>query len=268
MPLRFGARVALSELAFASAMSIGGAGSLAVGGWLLVDRGCAPAQVAERSAVLFLLTSAINVITLVLMGGGLFLGFLPGPRSPLLSIVPAGVGVAVLAFFLALPRFAKRLGEARAPGRMRSLLIGTAASIRDTERLLFSLDWRLLGAIGYLWFDIGVLIVCFAASGHVPPLAAIVLAYQVAYLSNFIPVPGNLGVLDGSFIGMLVLYGVGATTATAATLVYHAIALWIPAIWGTLAFLIVRRARGEPLSLRPASERQAGEAEREQQAPR
>ena len=69
-PVRFGARVALSELAFGAAVSLGGAGSIAVGAWLLVERGGNPARVAERSAVLFLLTSAINVITLVLAGLG------------------------------------------------------------------------------------------------------------------------------------------------------------------------------------------------------
>src|SRR5665648_505546 len=37
-PIRFGARVALSELAFGAAVSVGGAGSLAVGAWLLVER--------------------------------------------------------------------------------------------------------------------------------------------------------------------------------------------------------------------------------------
>ena len=45
-----------------------------------------------------------------------------------------------------------------------------------------------------------------------------------------------------------------ATLATAATVVYHAIALWIPAMWGTIAFLILRRSRGEPLKLRPPRE--------------
>jgi uncharacterized membrane protein YbhN (UPF0104 family) len=43
-----------------------------------------------------------------------------------------------------------------------------------------------------------VLLACFAALGHVPPLAAVVLAYQLAYLSNFVPIPGNIGVLDSS----------------------------------------------------------------------
>ena len=109
---------------------------------------------------------------------------------------------------------------------------------------MFRPDWRIIGAIGYLWFDIAVLFACFAAAGHVPPLAPVVLAYQIGYLSNFIPVPGGIGVLDGSMIGMLVLYGVGGTVATAATLVYHAISLWVPAIWGTIAFIGCRRPRG------------------------
>jgi uncharacterized membrane protein YbhN (UPF0104 family) len=250
-PVRFGARVALSELAFGAAVSLGGAGSIAVGAWLLVDRGGNPTRVAELSAVLFLLTSAINVVTLVLAGLGLWVGVLPGPGSPLLSVVPAAVGTAALVFFLALPPVTERMAAGRAPGRLRTILTETAETIRLTEQLLARRDWRIIGAIAFLWCDIAVLAACFAAAGVVPPLATIVLAYQIGYLSNLVPVPGNIGVLDGSLVGMFVVYGVRATLATAATVVYHAIALWIPAMWGTLAFVILRRTRDEPVTLRP-----------------
>jgi uncharacterized membrane protein YbhN (UPF0104 family) len=253
-PVRFGARVALSELAFGAAVSLGGAGSIAVGAWLLVERGGNPTRIAERSAVLFLLTSAVNVVTLVLAGLGLFFGVLPGPSDPLLSIVPAGVGTAALVLFLALPSFSERLAANRRPGRVRTLLVEIASSIRLTEQLLATRDWRIIGAIAFLWCDIGVLAACFAAVGVVPPLAALVLAYQIGYLSNLVPVPGNIGILDGSLVGMFVLYGISATLATAATVVYHAIALWIPAMWGTAAFLILRRTRHEPITLRPPRE--------------
>ncbi|HLH66884.1 MAG TPA: lysylphosphatidylglycerol synthase transmembrane domain-containing protein [Solirubrobacteraceae bacterium] len=251
VPLRLGARVALSELAFGAAVSIGGAGSVAVGAWLLVERGGDPTRVAERSAVLFLLTSAINVFTLILAGLGLYLGVLPGPRNALLSLVPAIVGVLVLALFLALPGISDRLARRRGEGRVRSLLLELATTIRMTEAILFRLDWRIVGAIAYLWCDIAVLAVCFAAAGHVPPLAVIVLAYQIGYMSNVIPVPGGIGVLDGSMVGMFALYGIAATATTAATIVYHAISLWIPAMWGTAAFVILRRSRNEPIALRP-----------------
>jgi uncharacterized membrane protein YbhN (UPF0104 family) len=250
-PLRFGARVALSELAFNSAVSLGGAGSVALGGWLLVERGAPVDRVAERSAVLFLLTSAINVITLVLAGLALFLGVLPGPHNALLSLLPAAVGTVVFAFFLALPRLIDRGLARRLPRRLDVTLRTTAMSIRDTWQLLRRPDWRIVGAIGYLWFDIGVLIACFAALGHTPPIAPIVLAYQIGYISNAIPIPGGIGVLDGSLIGMLALYGISAVDSAAATVVYHAIALWIPAVWGTIAFIILRRTRREPLQLRP-----------------
>jgi uncharacterized membrane protein YbhN (UPF0104 family) len=252
-PIRFGARVALSELAFNAAVSLGGVSSVAMGGWLLVERGAPLGRVAERSAVLFLLTSAINVITFFLAGFALFAGA-PGPSNPLLSILPAGVGVIVFAFFLLLPRWIDRGLGRRLPARVHTVLSGTAQSIRDTERFLIKPDWRIVGAIAYLWLDIAVLIACFAALGTSLPLAAVVLAYQIAYLSNAIPVPGGIGILDGSLVGMLVIYGATATTATAATLVYHAIALWVPAMWGTIAFVILRRTRCQPLELRPTRE--------------
>jgi uncharacterized membrane protein YbhN (UPF0104 family) len=221
-PRRLGARVALTEEAFGAAVSLGGAGSLAVGGWLMVERGALPVRIAERSAVLFLYTSAINVFTLILAGLGLALG-LPGPSSPLLSIVPATVGALVLVLFLLLPRYVDRIVGRVRPGRLHTFLTETAASVRDTVRLTFRPNWRIIGAIGYLWFDIAALFACFAAAGRMPPLAPVVLAYQIGYPSNFIPVPGGIGILDGSMIGMLVIYGVGGTVATAATLAYHAI---------------------------------------------
>ncbi len=181
----------------------------------------------------------------------LYLGILPGPSNPLLSALPAAVGLAVLGFFLAAPRLSELGAARRAPGRIQTLLTATAESVRDTRGLLSKPNWRLAGAFAYLWCDIAVLAACFAATGHSPPLAAIVLAYQIGYLSNVIPIPGGIGVLDGSMVGMLVLYAVAATPAAAATLVYHAIALWIPAMWGALSFIILRRTRHEPLALRP-----------------
>jgi uncharacterized membrane protein YbhN (UPF0104 family) len=219
----------------------------------MVERGSNPGRIAQRSAVLFLYTSAINVVTLILVGLGLFLG-LPGPSNPLLSILPAAVGAVVLALFLLLPRYVDRICRRVRPGRLQAFLTGTASSVRDTTQLLRRPDWRILGAIGYLWFDIAVLFACLAAAGHWPPLAPVVLAYQIAYISNFIPVPGGIGVLDGSMIGILVLYGVGGTVATAATLVYHAISLWVPALWGTVAFVLLQKTKKQPVVLRNPTE--------------
>jgi uncharacterized membrane protein YbhN (UPF0104 family) len=256
-PIVFGARVALTEMAFGAAVSLGGAGSIAVGAWLLRERGVEAGQIAERSAVLFLLTSAINLFTLAGTGLALGLGILPGPRNPLLTFLPAGIAIAIFLFFLALPRVSERGARALVAGRLATVLEATAKTIRATRRRMLRPDWRLLGAVGYLWFDIGVLWACFHATGYTPPIAVIVLAYQIGYLANVVPIPGNIGVLEGSFVGMLVLYGVRATPATAAAVVYHAIALWIPAMWGTVGFVRLRRSRQEPLTQRPTREERA-----------
>jgi uncharacterized membrane protein YbhN (UPF0104 family) len=248
-PIVFGARVALTEMAFGAAVSLGGAGSIAIGAWLLHERGVPKGRIAERSAVLFLLTSAINLITLAGTGLLLWVGILTGPRNPLLSLVPGGAAVAIFVFFLLLPRLSEHFARDRT-GRIATGLHATATTIRVTRGTLLRPDWRLIGAVAYLWCDIGVLWACFQATGHSPPIAVIVLAYQIGYLANVLPIPGNVGVLEGSFVGMLVLYGVAATPAAAAAVVYHAIALWIPAVWGTFGFLRLRRTLRQPLEPR------------------
>jgi hypothetical protein len=48
---------------------------------------------------------------------------------------------------------------------------------------------------------------------------------------------------------MLILYGMDGTVAAAATSSI-AIALWVPAIIGTLAFMLLRRTKGRPIVLR------------------
>jgi hypothetical protein len=80
---------------------------------------------------------------------------------------------------------------------------------------------------------IAVLWSTFSAVGHAPPAAALILGYTIGYLANTLPVPGGVGVLDAGLVGALMLYG--AAPAAAAVLVYHAIALWVPATGGMLA---------------------------------
>jgi Lysylphosphatidylglycerol synthase TM region len=168
--------------------------------------------------------------------------------------VPAAVGAVVLVLFLMLPRYVDRIVRRLEPGRLHTSLTDTAASVRDTERLLFHPDWRIIGAIGYLWADIAVLFARFGAAGHIPPLGPGGSGVPDRLPVGLHPVPGGIGVLDGSMIGMLILYGVGGTVATAATLAYHAIALWVPAIWATIAFIALERNKKQPIILRNPTE--------------
>jgi uncharacterized membrane protein YbhN (UPF0104 family) len=241
-PRRLARRLAWSEQAFQGAVSLGGAGGLGLGAWVLHIVGVPAGRIADRSAVFFILTSAINVFVLVVSGLGLAVGLFAGPGNLLLSVVPAAVGVAVIAFFLALPRFAGRIaGRFEDHARVASLMRGLGESIRHTEGLLRARDWRLVGPFGYLLFDVAVLWASFRAAGAAPPAAALVLAYQIGYLANVVPIPGGVGALDAGIVGALVIYGVNATHATAAVVIYHAIALLVPTVIGTIAFALLRR---------------------------
>jgi uncharacterized membrane protein YbhN (UPF0104 family) len=108
-------------------------------------------------------------------------------------------------------------------------------------------DWRLVAAAGYLLFDIAVLWACFRAFGAEPPLAAILLGYQLGYLANVVPVPGSLGALEGGLTGALLLYGTSPGPTLAAVIAYHAIALWVPTIGGTIAFASLHGTLRRPL---------------------
>ncbi|HWE14055.1 MAG TPA: lysylphosphatidylglycerol synthase transmembrane domain-containing protein [Solirubrobacteraceae bacterium] len=216
----------------------GGVGSLAVGGWLLHLAGMPTKRIVQRSSGLFFLTSAINVLTLAAAGLVLLLGFAAGPHDALRDGLPVIAAVGAGAFVLGLPRIARRIsGEHPRAAWMDDIAVGIPAARSALARP----GWRLLGALGYLLFDIAVLWTAFAAVGPLPPLAPLVVAYLVGYLANALPVPGGIGVLDGGLVGALVLYGLPVTHAAAAVLIYHAIAFWVPTLGGTLAYLRLRR---------------------------
>jgi len=241
VPARFAALVATAEQAFGAVVPVGGAGGIAAGAWLLSRAGLPLGAIAERSAVLFLLTSATNVVTLVLAGAGLAIGVLPGPRDLLLSAVPAGAGLAVLILFVGLARFAS--GGLGAGSTLRSgALRATARASVTTARVIRRPGWRLaVGALTYLFCDVAVLWLAIHALGYEVPAAPLVLAYLIGYLANAIPIPGGVGVLDGGLAGALLLYHVPASAALGGVLLYHALALWIPAFSGTVGFIAAQR---------------------------
>jgi uncharacterized protein (TIRG00374 family) len=81
----------------------------------------------------------------------------------------------------------------------------------------------------------------FHAFGSAPPLAIVWIAYLIGELGGLIPVPGGIGGVDLGLVGTFALYGVPITAAASAVLAYRAIALWVPAILGSVAFVALRR---------------------------
>jgi uncharacterized membrane protein YbhN (UPF0104 family) len=206
-------------------------------------------HIARRTVAFFLLTSAANVSALIVVGLGLAVGAFPGRASLVATLIPAGVAAlgivgALLAGRLA-DRTQRRLSHRR-PGEPPSRVVRTLRAVADGVNEALALLRRhdrnvILGSIGYLAFDIMVLWATFHAFGASPELAIIWIAYLIGELGGLIPLPGGIGGVDAGLIGALVLYNTPLTVASAAVLAYRAVALWVPAVFGTGAFLWLRR---------------------------
>jgi uncharacterized membrane protein YbhN (UPF0104 family) len=228
---------ALAWTAMASGVLLpgGGVGGLAIGGWLISLTGAPTRWIVRRSSGIFFLTSAVNGAAII-VAGALLLGGAEGPHDFARAGVPLLAAALITLLIVATPWAAPRLGRRAAS----PWLAGIVEGVRDAERAAWHPSWRLVGALGYLGFDIAALWATFSAVGPAPPAAALVLGYTVGYLANILPVPGGVGVLDAGLAGALVLYGAAPTHAAAAVLVYHAIALWVPATGGLLAYARLR----------------------------
>jgi uncharacterized membrane protein YbhN (UPF0104 family) len=229
--------MAWSQMGSGALLPGGGVGSLAVGGWLLHVAGMPIRQIVQRSSGLFFLTSAINVLTLGAAGLLLLLGIGEGPHDLLRAGLPVVAAVAAIILVLGLAKVTHRVSSAHPRA---TWLDDVGVGIPAARHALARPSWRLLGAAGYLLFDIAVLWTTFAAIGPLPPLAPLVVAYLVGYLPNVLPIPGGIGVLDAGLVGALTLYGSPLSHAAAAVLVYHAIAFWVPTLGGMLAYARLR----------------------------
>jgi uncharacterized membrane protein YbhN (UPF0104 family) len=254
MERRFSRRLSLSELAVNSVVSVSGIGGIALGAWVLRTKGVAVERIARRSVLMFVLTSAVNVSAVALIGVPMWLGLLPGTQNALLTLLPAALAIATILATLAVAGLAGRLatrGGLR-DGRMHVALVAVSDGVHDALRLIGKRDWRLLGAVGYWLFDALVLYACLVAYGPTPTFWAVAMAYLVGLLGNSIPSPAGLVAVEGGLIGMLVLFHVRPVSAVVAAVVtYRVISLWLPALIGSAAFFSLRREIGEPVTVAP-----------------
>ncbi|HEU0250758.1 MAG TPA: YbhN family protein [Solirubrobacteraceae bacterium] len=246
----FSRRLSLSELAVNSVVSISGLGGIALGAWVLHSKGISTQRIARRSVLMFVLTSAVNVSLVALIGIPMWLGLLPGSQDPLLTLLPAALAIVVIVATLAAAVLAGRLASRGrlSNGRIHVALVAISDGVRDALALIGKREWRLLGAIAYCLFDVLVLYVCLLAFGPTPAFWAVAMAYLVGLMGNSIPIPAGLVAVEGGLIGMLVLFHVRPVSAVlAAVVTYRAISLWLPALIGSVAFFSLRPEIGEPV---------------------
>jgi uncharacterized membrane protein YbhN (UPF0104 family) len=237
VPAGLARRLAWTEEASGALLPTGGLGALAIGGWLLRQAGMSTRLIVERSSALFFLTSGMNVAAMIGASAMLASGAFGGHGTFALAAVPIALGVGAACATLALPLILDRAPYRHWPG----WLVDLSAGIDGARRSLVRPSWRMLGAVGYLGFDIAALGATFAATGHPIPVDALVLGYLTGYLANMLPVPGGFGVLEVGLAGMLIVYGAPPTQAAAAVVVYHAVAFWIPSVGGLIGYAGLRR---------------------------
>jgi uncharacterized membrane protein YbhN (UPF0104 family) len=244
-------RLSLSELAVNSVVSVSGLAGIALGAWVLRSKGVSVERIAKRSVLIFVLTSAVNVVAVLVIGLLMWRGVVPGSTNPLLTLLPALAALGAIAATLLGAAWARRAAAARRlrGGRVAVALTALGGGVYDALVLIRAHDWRLSGAVGYWLFDNLVLYACLAAFGHAPSFWVVAMAYLVGMLANSLPVPGGFVAVEGGLVGMLLLFHVRpASVVVAAVIVYRVISLWVPALIGSAAFLSLRREIGKPVA--------------------
>lgn len=226
----------------------GGAGGLAVGAVLLDRAGVPRSFAASRTVALFLITSLVSFVAVVIAGFGVAAGVLSGEATLAVTLLPGIGALLLITAVFALPRSqnpakrapAGRVGTALANAReyLRDGVGASAELLRSGDRLVIA------GAIGYFAFDVAALGAAFHAVGPAGlPIGLLVLAYTLGHGGAIVPIPGSA---EGGLIGMFVLYGMSLPTATAAVLAYRALHAGVPLLLGAIGLADVRRLLRDP----------------------
>jgi uncharacterized membrane protein YbhN (UPF0104 family) len=252
MSWRLSYQIGMSEQGANSVLSVSGAGGLALGAWALHRVGMSSEQIGRKSVAFFFLTSLANVVGVIAFAALYVYAGGPLGHDPNATLTD-GFGAAALAatlLVLALPWW---LGGVSPPpttppkaGRVAAVWSFARHSLGQGVRGSVLLLRRrtpgvLLGSFGTMAFDLAVLGVCFRAFGYSPPVGVLALGYLIGQLGGNIPVPGGIGGVDLGLIGTFALYHQPLAATTAAVLFYHAIALWVPGLLGSVAFVQLRR---------------------------
>jgi uncharacterized protein (TIRG00374 family) len=252
MSWRVSYQIGMSEMGANALLPTGGAGGLALGAWALKRGGMPTAEIARRTAAFFMLTSVANVAGVVVIGLGLAVRVLPGETNLALTLLPAAIAAAAIVGSLLAGRSSAGLhrrldrnetsGSSRRSRLVLKTLVAVADGVNEAVALLREGNaWLIGGILAYLVFDVMILWATFRAFGAAPPPAILGMAYLIGELGGLIPVPGGIGGVDAGLVGTFVLYNVPITAAASAVIAYRAIALWVPAILGSAAFVSLRR---------------------------
>ncbi|MEA2149940.1 MAG: putative heme transporter, partial [Solirubrobacteraceae bacterium] len=95
-------QITMAGLAATRLLAAGGAGGIALTAWALRRAGMDRRTVADKTLAFLILTYAVYMGALVIIGFGLYFNLLPGPAPFAITVIPAVFGVVVIALGLAL----------------------------------------------------------------------------------------------------------------------------------------------------------------------
>lgn len=222
----------------------GGTGGLAAVTILMARRGISDRFVISRMVALFVITGVVtNVLLVIVAGLGVAAGVLPGHAPLWATLVPGILALAMVVVVRWLVRRAPQAVSAHA-SRWRVVLRDAIAQLRQglqwSGELLRSHDPLLvLGAAGFVLFDLGALAAAFRAVESAGlPLGTMVLAYTLGQIGSVISLPGTT---EGGLLGVFLLYGAPLTVTASAIIVYRAAQSLVPLLLGLIGILGVRR---------------------------
>ena len=206
----------------------GGTAGLAFAAVILADGGFPVTFTVGRLIALFLITSVLtNLVLIIVGGGGAAFGLLPAHASLAASVVPAVLALALLLVFAFALKSSRHEDGRRRIARARRPLGFLREATSVSGELLHGRDpWLAVGAFGYVVCDLIALAAALAALGWGGlGLGTVILGYTLGQVGSVIPLPGTT---EGGLVGALALYGAPLSLAIPAVLVYRTVAVAVP----------------------------------------
>jgi uncharacterized membrane protein YbhN (UPF0104 family) len=258
---RFSAAVTLAGIVATKLIATLGAGGIALNVWALRATGMPGREIATRLAAFLVALYTVFMMILLVVAFGLYLGLLPGPAPPELTLIPGlialgaiGAGAATLRAPRRVSRFVGRLAAVRAPvGSLAGLAAGAVDSVDAGARRAFAVSRErpaaIVGALSYWGLDMLAMWAALHAFGSPPAFAGVLVSYFVAQLLGALPVPGGIGVVEGGLAGSLIAFGAPGSLALIGVIAYRFISEWLPAVPAVFSYVslvrTVERRRAE-----------------------
>jgi uncharacterized membrane protein YbhN (UPF0104 family) len=218
----------------------GGTGGLAFAAVILTDAGVPVMFTVGRLIALFLITSVLTDLLLIIIGGGgVTLGLLDAHASLAAAAVPGVLALAILVAFISALHHRGRTSARRWSMLSRRPFKVLGDAIALSGDLLRRRDpWLGVGALGYIVFDLVALAASLAAlEWNGMALGTVILGYTLGQIGSVIPLPGTT---EGGLVGALVLYGAPLSLAVPAVLVYRTIAIAVPLLLAAIGAVSLR----------------------------